>query len=734
MTQQGCTGKITWISCIRMSERARRKPLSPEEGGRSPELRSSMKKKQLWLALALGLVLVLLCAGAALAATDALKFSMELDSAEFFEPKTINISFTVTNTGNTEMPGPLMLYYPDGKQVEEFGAPVLVAGSSKNWTGRWTVTEDELQAGRIAFKVVYSDYDENGAVKQYPLAISKRIQYKGAEPKISVSRTIIPQVAEEGQDVSIIYEITNEGPADVTNVTIQDTAAGKDKVNLDDIKSEQTVKHTFTVKMKKKDLTSQGTVTYKAGGKTYTSKADPAVIKFGKVNLKASLASDKNGGAPGETAKLTLTLKNSGTTDFTDVLVTDETLGIVFSGQTVKAGQTLTLEKELEIKETQDYLFTVRGDNGAGGQIEASTNKVRVIKADPAQKIVLGIEASADRNAVYEIPGDVRFTITVTNKSAVDVENVKVKVVDKTMNTFAKIPAGESRTFSRDTKISMAGTFRFTAEVKDPILGETITSESNEIRIAETEEPAPPTPTQPALPTRPPVVTLPPDLVEILAGIGETDPETRATIDRIIRAQPTQNARDTGTNQGGETDPEDQARIDGIRRAKHSQEEYDRLDRIDQAANTAKWILSIVAAVLLVLLLIGAVRRISSRSRSARALDHLEGGSYRNYSEEPRGRRRSEISGDDAETQRPAQETRKAETPAQNSDLMAETLQRLYARRNQESAAAPETPAAAPAPEAPETAAADDEKAEAPAERPEIQSASEAAHRRRARR
>ena len=94
-----------------------------------------MKRKQLWLALALGLVLVLLCAGSALAATDSLKFEMELNSEKFTEPKTITVSFTVTNVSDRETPGLVTLCYPNGDKVEEFGEAVLAPGSSKNWEG-----------------------------------------------------------------------------------------------------------------------------------------------------------------------------------------------------------------------------------------------------------------------------------------------------------------------------------------------------------------------------------------------------------------------------------------------------------------------------------------------------------------------------------------------------------------------------------------------------------------------
>ena len=441
-----------------------------------------MKRKQVWLAAVLSL-LMLVFAGTALAAADSLSFAMDLSASEFIEPKTVSVSFTVTNTGSDDMPGPVKLFYPDGQQVAEFGEPVLAAGASRNWTGNWTVTQGELEAGKISFKVVYSDHDENGEVKEYALAVSKRIQYKGTEPKIEVTRTIMPAVAQEGQTVSIIYDIANTGSADITGVTIQDSAAGKEKESVGDIPAGETVRHIFTVTMKKKDVTSQATLTYKANRKTYTSKVDAAVIKYGKVNLTAQLSADKKGGVPGETVKLTLTLKNSGKEDFTDITVTDETLGTVFSGQAVKAGETVKLEKDLTITESQELLFTVRGSDSAGGQVETATGKVEITAKDPSRQILLAVEAAADKTEVYPIPGGVvRFTITVTNEGNIDAENVSVKAGSATMYTFGRIPAGESRSFTREAEISMAGTFQFTAGTKDQ-LGETVSFSSNTIPI-----------------------------------------------------------------------------------------------------------------------------------------------------------------------------------------------------------------------------------------------------------
>ena len=580
-----------------------------------------MIRKRLLLALVLGIALVLLCASAALA-DDPMKVSMELSTNKFSAPKSITVSITVTNVGDVDMPGPVTLYYPSGKKVEEFGSPTLAVGASKNWSGEWTVTQKELEAGKITFKIKYSVYsdevDENGenTLVNKTKNFSKKIQYTGADPELEIERTIMPQTAQKGQEVSVTYEITNVGPVDVSGITIKEnTTISTKSGTIDSIAAGETGKYTFTAVMGTKDLTSNATISYKAGGKTFTSKVDSATVKYGEVKLSATLTADKKGGAPGDTVKLTLKLKNSGTTDFTNVTATDAALGTVFSNEKVPAGETLALEKELTITETQDIQFTVKGEDGTGKEVETATGRISVIATDPTQQIVLNLEASADRDKVYKLPGTVRFSFVLHNDSAVEVKNVTVKAVETPLYSVESIPAGESVSFIRDTEVSMAGSYQFTASCKD-VLGQTLNFNSNAIPIAYAE----PTP----VPTEAPLVTPPAPATEPL--------------------------------------PTDQP-------------EPEWLDQAEGVAGIAKWILAGVGGLLLLLLLIGAVRRGKSRSDSKKAMDHLEGATYRDYGTKPK-HRRSEINNGGTEADHAA--AAENENSAHSSELMAETLKRLY--------------------------------------------------------
>ena len=124
-----------------------------EDGRRFGCLNAIMMKKRLILCLAVMLALTLGLFVSARATEDNLKVSMELSETTFTEPKEVTVTIQVTNSGETDMPGPVTLYYPNGKQVEEFGSPTLAVGTSKTWSGTWAVTQSQLEAGKLTFKL-----------------------------------------------------------------------------------------------------------------------------------------------------------------------------------------------------------------------------------------------------------------------------------------------------------------------------------------------------------------------------------------------------------------------------------------------------------------------------------------------------------------------------------------------------------------------------------------------------
>lgn len=592
----------------------------------------SAMKRRLITALVVVAALVCLCA-AACAETNPLKVSMELSTNKFTEPKEITVSIQVSNVGEGDMPGAATLYYPDGKQVEEFGSPTLSVGASKSWSGTWKVTQAQLDAGKITFKLKYPMYDDSGELVNKSYSFSKAITYSGAVANVEINRTITPTTASKGQEVTVTYEVVNTGTVDVTDVSIKENSSvSSKKGTIEKVAAGEKASYSFTVKMGTKNLTSQATITYKVNGKTKTVKKEAATIKYGKVNLTASLTADKKGGAVGDTVKLTLTLKNTGKTDYQNVTVTDPLLGEVFTGQTVKAGETVKLEKDVAITQTADLQFTVRGQDAAGAEVETATGRVTVTAIDPAQAVTLSLEATADRSVVYTMPGTVRFTVSVTNDSAVEAKNVSVYAVDTQLYTFPSILAGETRSFVRDVSVSMAGQYAFNARYKDQ-LGETVSFTSNVVPITY-ERPT-------AVPTEAPIITPP-------MPVHEEMP----------------------------TDDDLPGYVDGIQ----------------SLLGVIKWVAIVLTAACAALLAVGLVRRGQAKRESDAAMDHLERGTYRDYSqpaeEEKRAPKAEEpverpIGEDRAEAEDAEPYISTDEVDGEAGDIMAETLAKLYPNGHQ---------------------------------------------------
>ena len=583
----------------------------------------AMKNRFLVLA-ALVVLFVLGMTGLAMAADDPITLNMDLSAKRFSGPAEVAVTIRVTNTQDVDMPGPLALYYPNGHMIEEFGTPTLSAGQSKTWEGTWMVTEDQIKAGRIIFAVRYSILSPDGSVTTKQDSYYAAIEDAGAVAQVEINRYISPTMARNGQKVSVTYEIYNTGTLDITDVVIKEgSTISKTNGKIDLVKPGQKEQYTFTVTMAKKDLTSNATITYKAGGKAYTETVPNAKIKYGNVQLTATLKADKKGGNPGDPVKFTLTLKNTGKTDYQNITVTDPTLGTVFSGLTVKAGKTVTQEKEILISKSASYQFNITGTAG-NSTIETATDRVTITAVDPDKVVTLLVSAEVDKPIVYILPDVVKFTVTVTNNSAADAENVIVSASGMDLYTFEKIAAGTSASFVRDVKIEMAGNFRFEARTANQ-LGATETFNSDLIRIIHS------TPT--AAPTQVPIAT-----------------PVAPMLERI---------------------PTD----DGL-------PPY--VDTLQNAMNIGQWVFLGIGGVCVLLIVIGLISRVQNAARSAKAPDHLEMDGYRDYTQAVPAKKRHmmpEGEEDDVDAEyHPVQteEEAPAEQPAEEPAAVTEAMAELY--------------------------------------------------------
>lgn len=477
-----------------------------------------MKRKGFVLCLVLA-VCMLLAGFAAAETTDPIVASMELTPSKITGPGEVTVTITISNSSDKDLQDPVVLYDPAAQIVSDFGtngAAMLKAGETRTWTGTYDVNQRTLDNGFVVYYVKYTLYNENGKAVEQSQSIRQKISLQTAETDIEVKRTISPSVAREGQEVVVRYDISNTGTVALLNVGIQEN---KDiyskKQTIPRLEPGQTAEIKYPVKMGTRDLTSSAAITYTSENqsKEQTYKVQEQIIRFGEPELSAVLASSAKGVVENGAITLTLTLKNTGSVDYSDIRVSDAALGDVFTNQELKAGKSLELTKEVTVPETTDYQFVINATDATGTETSISTDKLTITAVNPEDALTLEVIAIPDRTEVFEQPGHVRFTLNLTNVSKVDATDVTVSHGETELYTFSSIKAGETRTLSRDFALSMAGKYRFTVTAKDP-LESAMSFQSNEIQIAfSVPTPAPATPTPAPEPTPEPTfakATIPP--------------------------------------------------------------------------------------------------------------------------------------------------------------------------------------------------------------------------------
>ncbi len=526
-------------------------------------------------------------------AEDLVDFTISCEPASMAAPGDAQVAVRLTNMGAEDMQEPIALYDPDGKLVTGFydgGSVLLKAGASATWQGAWSVTQEQLDAGEIAYTAKYSLLDGDGNVSQVQKIAKATVAFTGERALLRVTRTIDPEVVRSGKSVNVVYELVNAGTVPLSDIRIRENSsisASTKRVDALAVGASEQV--TFTTAIKSADLKSAATITYKAqGGKDTLKETIPEqAIALAKPGLKYSLAADKTAVNIGDAVTLTLRLENNGNITYSGVTATDEKLGEVFTGIEVPAGQTVEKTKELIMQEKSAFKFKLTLPDNTGTTNEETTNEVTVSAYDPSQVLRLTLSVTTESTTVSSIPADVRFTVVVTNASDVTAKNVQIRHGDVTIYTIETLAPAQSVTLERDFALSEAGKYRFSAHTLDT-LENPVDFQSNELMITYAA------PTE--VPTLIPVATIKPPEIKELPTENDVAPVLARGRDTLL---------------------------------------------------IVALALAGVLAVCVALFGVSSVIRAKARRASEGAYDHLELGKRRDYTEKPAGEPRARFADDD---------------------------------------------------------------------------------------
>lgn len=489
-----------------------------------------MRKHKTKLLTLVGLLigmLLLLSVSALASEADPISRSIEITPKALTSSGTVRVSINIVNTSDDETVS-VTLVDPAGNVCTGFGSggtANLSPGVSQPYTGSWTVTQAQLEAGKVIYTAKYAVTNENGEKVQVTRPIAANITHNTAVAKLNVERYVDPGYkVMQGQTVTIRYTIKNVGTIDVKNIKITDPDIIDTPVEKATLAVDETaeLKYTFMAGSASKTTKAEISYEYEVNGKTEKPKAIQATpqtidvtIPDLVVQLTGKMIANK-----GDKVDLTYIITNKSELSYEQLRITDTLLGDIDSGLSLGPDKSLQGTKSITVSEGATYQFTVTGVDSTGNNVMFLSNQHTIQLADAAVEqtsggvvpVVLNIVVEADRDVIYVEPSLVNFHIKVSNNGAQAVENVIIAAIGNIegrstpIKEIDIIQPGETKDLFVEVNASMGGKFQFSATAKDS-QGADMTIESNVFPIAFHQLATPPTPS----PSPTPVVTEPPE-------------------------------------------------------------------------------------------------------------------------------------------------------------------------------------------------------------------------------
>lgn len=438
-------------------------------------------------------------------------------------PQEVDITIKVYNSAQTDIEEKITLYDPVGTPVETYEG--LKSEQSVTYQGKWNVTAEEIEKGKISFYIRYTVTTQEGP-KEVLNSVPVTIQTEAAAPQLTATYTVSPQSARPGQTVSVAYTLSNTGNIELRDIVIKNEGVSKESVKAVSLSvgEKLTLESSFT--MGEKELVSKPTITYQAAGsdkKLTISDLAKKTITVAEDGLEASVeAKTTENIYPSEKVAMTLKLKNTGNRAYTNLTATGSDGTAIVSGVELAPGASHETRFELTVSQDTEYTVSVAGADSQGESVSIASEAVALKTQDASKALVLNILAQARETTIYSEPAVIRMAVLVENIGQTDATTLTIKEGETEVAKIASLPSGESRTLVFDIETSIAGKLCFTVSGKDAA-GSERTYESNVIQINYIEPTSVPTaaPTPAPTPSPTPVPPTPTPVPSIGEQVGD---------------------------------------------------------------------------------------------------------------------------------------------------------------------------------------------------------------------
>ena len=390
----------------------------------------------------------------------------------------ITYTVVVTNSGDIEvtditLSDTLVSLTEGDNAVEAFA---LEAGGSKTITYKYTVTQDDFDAGKVENTVTASGKAARGEDPE-DVSADATVTMGETSAKISITKTASPTSdVKVGDTITYTVIVKNEGDVSVKTGTLEDDHADLSAKTFELAPgASETFTYTYTVLQA--DIDAGKIVNVVSANAKAERGEDPAEVtataEVTTVAAEAELTVEKSaapesGVKVGDKVTYTVVVTNSGNVTVTDIVLSDTLVTLTDAQKaigTLAPAGTKTITYEYTVTQADvdagkiDNTATATGKDPSGEDVTASDDATVTTEAAAAE---LSITKEASKTSGAVVGDEITYTVVVTNSGNVKVTDITLSdtLVSLTEGEYAvdafALEAGGSKTITYKYTVTQA--------------------------------------------------------------------------------------------------------------------------------------------------------------------------------------------------------------------------------------------------------------------------------------
>jgi len=419
-----------------------------------------------WMRLAtlMGALALLCVLGASAWAETASSLDIEftVQPGVLVAPGDVTMSFTITNRTDHVVRN-ITLSSADGLLSEPIGQ--LAPGESQVLSRPHTVTQEELDAGEIAYAVSHNPAIAGDERIVYPL--SAPIVQSDPQPGVDFTRRLSSPSVTRGGLVTITYKIANTGNVPLSALRLRDTL-GDFTGRLEQLEVGEAKTFISRVTLSE-DAESVPVLEYATpAGESVTRELDALPIRIVRSALDISFSVGQSPFDAG-TADAVLILTNEGEADYTDILVLDDVYGgVIADAVSVPSGSSpVEVAHAYPLRGEGEYRWRITGSSSAGETLDLRTDTLTLSNQAREQTVDIALEV-LPRTPRINRAGQVTFDISISNDGSVMARDALLYELDRgEIRRLAVVPTGEPSVCSVSYSVDAPSQFIFCLSYTD---------------------------------------------------------------------------------------------------------------------------------------------------------------------------------------------------------------------------------------------------------------------------